>query len=124
MLYHYLIIPMNIELESCIDELPEDWIPTASYQPDVMCSVLDCKALARDNLCNMDFSDVPLSNCVNDNTGLVKKFCKYSCNNCIKQLKNDTESTTEPPIITKTTMKTTKLKGKLMSFECFNLLQN
>ena len=103
---------MNLKSESCIDELPEDWIPTASYQPGVLCSVWNCKALARDNLCNMDFSDVPLSNCVNRHKGEVKEVCQHSCNNCINQLMNNTESTTELPIVTKTTMKTKQLKGK------------
>ena len=108
---------MNPKSESCIDELPEDWIPTASYQLDVLCSVLDCKGLARDNLCNMDFSEVPLSNCVNENTGVVKEVCQYSCNNCISQLKKNAESTMELPIVTKTTMKTTEIKGKSLPFK-------
>ena len=72
----------KMEPDSCKDELPYDWIPTAKYQAGVGCTAVNCETLADHKDCFMNFSSEPLTNCVNSTTGLVRDFCKHSCKSC------------------------------------------
>ena len=62
-------------------------MPNALYQAGVTCGLVNCKTLADHGDCLMEFSNTLLSKCVNGTTGLVKEFCKKSCNNCGKESK-------------------------------------
>ena len=69
-------------------------MPNALYQSGVTCGQVSCDTLAGHGDCLMELS-ISFLKCVNTTTGLVKEFCKKSCNNCGKGLKDqDTSKST------------------------------
>ena len=62
-------------------------MPNALYQSGVTCGQVSCDTLAGHGDCLMEFS-ISFRKCVNTTTGLVKEFCKKSCNNCGKESKD------------------------------------
>ena len=66
-------------------------MPNALYQSGVTCGQVSCDTLAGHGDCLMEFS-ISFRKCVNTTTGLVKEFCKKSCNNCGKGLKDQDTS--------------------------------
>ena len=73
-----------MEDPNCQDELPSDWKPNVEFAEGINCGVLTCNILTSEpnNACEAPFNLPPLSNCVASTTGLVKEFCKKSCNIC------------------------------------------
>ena len=77
----YAAKPRLIDKITCKDEMPPNWMPKARYHLGVLCESITCNA-ADDDFCSRKFSEPPLSNCVNGTYGLVRDFCKHSCENC------------------------------------------